>query len=110
MRILKATWPPSTQAAAVSTTVFAAPKVVVPASPADVVAAIHHERHVEMYATGVGLQFFEMRKLNLLQKGTPLHLPTPAGILETLAVPAPFYTFCYLANADGIGNSNSGWR
>ena len=77
---------------------------------ADVVAAIHHERHVEMYATGVGLQFFEMRKLNLLQKGTPLHLPTPAGILETLAVPAPFYTFGYLANADGIGTSNSGWR
>lgn len=77
---------------------------------ADVVKAIHHERHVEMYTTGMGLQFFEMRKLNLLQKGTPLHLPLPAQILETLKVPAPFYTFGYQANADGIGTSNAGWR
>ncbi|MEO5947653.1 MAG: hypothetical protein ABIP79_12625, partial [Chitinophagaceae bacterium] len=77
---------------------------------ANVITAISHERHVEMYTTGVGLQFFEMRKLNLLQKGTPLHLPTPAGILETLAVPPPFYTFGYQVNADGIGTSNTGWR
>src|SRR5690606_20888042 len=26
------------------------------------IQAMHHERHVEMYATGTGLQFFEMRK------------------------------------------------
>src|SRR5574338_845935 len=29
-----------------------------------IVDAIHHERFVEMYTTGMGLQFFEMRKLN----------------------------------------------
>ncbi len=76
----------------------------------EIIDAIHHERFVEMYTTGVGLQFFEMRKLNLLQKGTPLHMPLPAGTLQTLRVPQPFYTFGYLKNADGIGTSNAGWR
>lgn len=77
---------------------------------ADIIQAIHHERHVEMYASGMGLQFFEMRKLNLLQKGTPLHLPLPAGTLETFGVTVPFYTFGTVAAADGKNTSNGGWR
>lgn len=77
---------------------------------ADLVKAIHHERFIEMYTTGIGLQFFEMRKLDLLQKGTPLHMPLPAGTLETLNAPLPFYTFGTVAKADGIGTSNAGWR
>lgn len=81
----------------------------VAANLADIVKAIHHERHVELYTTGMGVQFFEMRKLNLLQKGTPLHLPIPAKILE-LFKQTTFYTFGYLANADGKGTSNGGWR
>lgn len=76
----------------------------------DIVQAIHHERHVEMYTTGVGLQFFEMRKLDLLQKGTPLHMPLPAAILEVFGLTPPFYTFGTVANADGKGTSNAGWR
>nr|WP_294903640.1 hypothetical protein [uncultured Lacibacter sp.] len=77
---------------------------------ADIVKAIHHERHVELYTTGVGLQWFEMRKRNLLQKGTPLHMPLPAGILEVLRLTPPFYTFGTVAKADGTGTSNAGWR
>ena len=76
----------------------------------DLIQAIHHERHVEMYTTGAGIQFFEMRKLNLLQKGTPLHLPLPAKKLELFSLPLPFYTFGGTANADGINVSNGGWR
>ncbi len=76
----------------------------------DLIKAIHQERHVEMYTTGVGLQFFEMRKLNLLQKGTPLHFPIPAKQLQTLRVATPFYTFGTVAKADGINTSNGGWR
>jgi hypothetical protein len=30
-----------------------------------------------MMVTAMGLQHFAMRKLNLLQKGTPLHWPLP---------------------------------
>jgi starch-binding outer membrane protein, SusD/RagB family len=77
---------------------------------ADIVKAIHHERHVELYTTGMGIQFFEMRKLNLLQKGTPLHFPIPAKILELFRLSPPFYTFGTEAKADGIGTSNAGWR
>lgn len=75
----------------------------------DIMKAIHHERHVEMYTTGMGLQFFAMRKNDLLQKGTPLHLPIPAGILQTMGL-AEFYTFGTTSKADGINVSNGGWR
>lgn len=79
----------------------------------DVVAltnAIHQERLVEMAVTGANLSFYEMRKLNLLQKGTPLNMPLPAKTLETIGAPAPFYTFGTTARADGINTSNAGWR
>ena len=76
----------------------------------DIIKAISHERHVEMYTTGMGIQFYDMRKLDLLQKGTPLHLPLPAKLMETLKEPLPFYTFGTEAEADGINTSNGGWR
>lgn len=76
----------------------------------DVLKGIHHERHVEMFVSGSGLQFFEMRKLDLLQKGTFLHFPIPAGTLETFNLTPPFYTFGTVAKADGKGTSNGGWK
>lgn len=76
----------------------------------EIVKALHHERHVEFYCTGAGLQFYEMRKNDLLQKGTPLHWPLPAKTLETFGMTLPFYTFGGVANADGINASNGGWR
>ena len=79
------------------------------ATPGEITQAIHHERHVEMFTTGMGLQFFEMRKNDLLQKGTPLHLPIPAAILQTMGM-ADFYTFGTTAKADGVNTSNGGWR
>jgi hypothetical protein len=77
---------------------------------AAIVAAIHKERCIELFLTGANLAFYEMRKLDLLQKGTPLHLPLPAKLLETMAEPAPYYTFGTEARADGTGTSNGGWR
>lgn len=82
----------------------------VAANQEDLVKAIHHERHVELYTTGMGVQFYEMRKLDLLQKGTILHFPLPARILETMNETPPFYTFGTVAKADGTGTSNGGWR
>lgn len=75
----------------------------------EIVQAIHHERHVELYTSSFGLQFFEMRKLDLLQEGTPLHLPIPAATIQAFGL-TDFYTFGTTANADGIGTSNGGWR
>ncbi|TDQ09499.1 putative outer membrane starch-binding protein [Pedobacter metabolipauper] len=77
---------------------------------ADVINAIHHERSVELIHTGANISFYEMRKLDLLQKGTPLHLPLPAKLLEKMEEAAPYYTFGTTAKADGIGTSNKGWR
>lgn len=82
----------------------------VAANLVDLVRAIHQERLVELIGTGCGLGFYEMRKLNLLQKGTPLHLPLPAKVMENLGEAAPFYTFGTVAKADGINTSNAGWR
>lgn len=71
---------------------------------------IHHERLVEQHQTGMGNEFFQMRKNDLLQEGTLLHFPLPAATLEVLGLPKPFYTFGGVDNADGIGTSNGGWR
>lgn len=51
-----------------------------------------------------------MRKLDLLQKGTPLHLPIPAKVMENLGEIAPFYTFGTVLKADGVNTFNGGWR
>ena len=51
-----------------------------------------------------------MRKNDLLQYGTPLHLPVPAAILEILNAPRPFYSFGGPDAADGENASNGGWR
>lgn len=76
----------------------------------ELIKAIHHERHVEMYTVRCGLQFFEMRKLDLLQKGSILHFPLPAKTLQIFGATPPFYTFGTVARADGKGTSNGGWR
>jgi hypothetical protein len=81
----------------------------VAATLAAVEQAILHERQVEMYVTGMGLQHFAMRKLNLLQKGTLLHWPLPAKTLETFRETLPFYTYGG-GSGDGINSSNVGWR
>lgn len=82
----------------------------VTATLSEIEQAIHHERHVELYVTGMGLQFFEMRKKDLLQKGTPLHWPLPAKTLETFGEALPFYSYGGVASADGTNTSNAGWR
>lgn len=76
----------------------------------ELIQAIHHERVIELMIVGTGLQFYEMRKNDLLQSGTPLHLPLPAKTLETFGVSQPFYTFGGPEGSDGINGSNGGWR
>lgn len=80
------------------------------ANLADIMGAIHHERVIELMLVGSGLQFYEFRKNNFLQKGTPLHFPIPAKTLETFGIVQPFYTFGGPDGADGVNGSNGGWR
>lgn len=84
--------------------------ILPPVSPnlEEIKKAIHHERFVEFAYTGVGLTFFEMRKENLLQKGTLLHFPVPGAALES--IPAPYYTFGGDQGVPGEDVSNGGWK
>ena len=78
------------------------------AATADAVMdAIHHERMIEQFITGVGNEWYDMRGMDMLQAGSPLHLPLPASILETLGYEKPFYTF---GGVGGEGASTGGWR
>lgn len=80
----------------------------VAASATAVEEAIHYERMVEMPILSSGLSFFEMRKKDLLQAGTPLHFPAPASALQ--AIPAESYTFGGTSGVAGEDYSTGGWR
>lgn len=80
----------------------------VDANADDIAYAIHYERLVEFAYTGMSLSFFEMRKEDLLQKGTPLHFPVPGKALE--AIPEDNYTYGGNQGVAGEDYSNGGWR
>ena len=63
----------------------------VAADPDALLAAIHYEQDVELLTTGGGLQWFNRRRIDGLQQGTPRHLPVPAKELEIDQL--PIYTF-----------------
>lgn len=78
------------------------------ASSAEVLDAIVYERTIELYLTGFGIPFFDMRRADMLQLGTPLHFPIPKAQLDVMEMEA--YTFGGEANADGVNTSNGGWN
>ena len=72
--------------------------------------AIIYERTIELPLTGMGIQFFDMRRRDMLQDGSLLHFPIPAQQLEILL--EPVYTFGGVApryGNDNIDVSNGGW-
>lgn len=72
-----------------------------------VLDAIFYERDIELIGAGYGVGYFDMRRRDMLQKGSLLNWPLPAG--ELLVLQLPSYTFGGVANADGINTSNGGW-
>ena len=66
-----------------------------PATAADgaagLLADIQYEQDVELLDTGGGLQWFNRRRIDGLQPGTPRHFPVPAKELEIDRLPT--YTF-----------------
>jgi hypothetical protein len=84
------------------------PPVAADASENEILDAIFYEREIELMLTGTGLSFFDMRRRNMLQAGTPLHFPVPGKELELMGLSV--YTFGGVDNADGINTSNGGWE
>jgi starch-binding outer membrane protein, SusD/RagB family len=78
-------------------------------SQEDVLTAIFYERDIELYRTGMGLPFYDLRRRGQLQAGTPLHLPVPATELQTLG--EALYTFGGVGSAGqpGTASGDNAW-
>lgn len=79
----------------------------VDANATEVETAIFYERTIELFCTGPGTAFFDMRRRDMLQIGTPLHYPIPAAQLGVMQL--PLYSFGGVSSADGVNTSNGGW-
>jgi hypothetical protein len=79
-----------------------------PADAGQIADAIHYERMVELMLSGMGIQFFEMRKEDLLQAGSLLHWPVPGSQLEVMQL--PYYTYGPGVGVAGQDYSNGGWN
>lgn len=78
-----------------------------PAEEGKILEAIHYERMVELMVSGFGIQYFQMRKEDKLQKGTMLHLPIPGKELEVMHM--EYYTFGGTEGKPGTDYSIGGW-
>lgn len=76
-------------------------------SPEQVLDIVCYEREIELTGTGMGTDFYDMRRRDMLQKGTLLHFPVPAEELEIMGLPV--YSFGGEDHADGINTSDGGW-
>ena len=70
--------------------------------------AIFHERMVELFNTTPGIEFYAMRKADLLQEGTMLHWPIPGKQLSVMQM--DYYTFGGTTGVAGEDYSNGGWK
>lgn len=78
------------------------------ATKQDVLDAIMYERTIELFSNNMGIQYFDMRRTGMLQKGTPLHMPIPGAELETLEIPN--YTYGGVENAGTKNTADGGWK
>jgi len=82
----------------------------IPANESEIREAITYERAIELPLTGMGIQYFDMRRSGQLQAGSLLHFPIPAQQLEIMQ--EPLYTFGGVNPQYGIQNEDvatNGW-
>lgn len=70
--------------------------------------AIYYEKTIECMLTGECVEFYDMRRRDMLQSGTFLHLPIPAQQLEVLQL--DFYSFGGTTGVAGVDYSTGGWE
>ncbi|HDR89570.1 MAG TPA: hypothetical protein ENN63_08105 [Bacteroidetes bacterium] len=76
------------------------------ATDEEVLAAIIYEKEIECYDAIMGISFFDMRRLDMLQYGTLNHFPVPRTELELVGVPV--YTIG-TQEPDGWDRALYGW-
>jgi len=77
------------------------------ASKEDILKAIFYERDIELFVAGFGGSFYDMRRRDMLQKGTVMNFPIPSKELNVLGISV--YSFGGEDNADGVNTSDGGW-
>lgn len=73
-------------------------------------AAIEYEQNMELGLTALGIEYFNMRRKDMLQDGSLLHFPMPAQQLD--AIQLPHYTYGGLNPQYGIPGEDvavDGW-
>ncbi len=75
---------------------------------AEILEAIYYEKTIECMLTTEMTEFYDMRRRDMLQAGTLLHLPIPAQQLEVLEL--PFYSFGGTTGVAGEDYSPGGWE
>ncbi len=76
----------------------------------EILNAIFYERTLELPLTGMGIEYFDMRRNGLLQDGSLLHFPIPGQQLEVMSLSN--YTFGGINPQYGIPNIDvavNGW-
>lgn len=74
--------------------------------------AIFYERQIELPLTGMGIEYFDMRRRNMLQAGSLLHFPVPAQQNLTIELENPYYTFGGVSpqyGVPGVDVAVGGW-
>ena len=69
---------------------------------------IYEEKTIECLQTGEGIEFYDMRRKDMLQEGTPLHLPIPGQQLEVMQM--EYYSFGGSTGEAGVDYSTGGWE
>lgn len=80
----------------------------VAANEADLLEAIAYEKTIECILTGENVEFYDMRRRDMLQEGTLLHFPIVAQQLEVMLM--DFYTFGGTTGQPGVDYSTGGWE
>ena len=75
------------------------------ATNAEVLEAIFYERDIDLFGTFSGTAYCDMRRRDMLQRGTILHFPVPGAELEITG--QPFYTI--QGTPDGVNIAMEGW-
>lgn len=74
----------------------------------EILKAIFYEREIELLGQGFMIGFCDMRRRDLLQKGTPLHFPVPSKVLQSRG--ETVYTFGGDQGVPGKDISIGGWK
>lgn len=81
------------------------PDIAGSATLSEVLEFIFYERDIDLLGTWSGTSFCDMRRRDMLQRGTILHFPVPGAELEITG--QPFYTI--QGTPDGVNIAMEGW-